>query len=963
MIRIYILLLILLSYLQPIHSALISSQLCSQNTQDFKLRPFIIDAAVDDENKKLKFFMNSQVANMRNSYSNNYTNVVISDVNYETNRYTTLHIELDFMGKVILRENKRFCEMIAVKNTTSYKSSPRFPQNDNDNNNTTNNNNGTVVLIDPFSSNPLQNDTLVNKRDVKIAEENLLFRNNVTEDLSTSNFTINQLFTNATGGLVQCPLYYNDSIILYYEADISDHFHKLGSYQVKFTVVSNDEKSEIIGCSNAYLTPVQPAVISNIIAIGVLVLMIVTAVVNIFTIAFSTYQESSNPFLFKASTICNPELLKQVDATVPGIITYLQYAFFIGGLDLAYPGFYQPMIGQIKWCALMGFSFVSTKGKKLKGYTDNIYMTLTAGGLASLTKYSSNNPVINNWPDFMVTFVIVTIIVIAFNQSFVIAKILLHKVKWIKSLSSNNIKFNNNNTNKTNFQGFSILSRKNLYLILGQVIHFFLIIFAMPFLILTTFQFLAANDINGKHRSNSNYGQLKHDVFSMSVPYDQLAIPSTVFTFGSQIGIEPTDSNAIKNLKNKEADDSGYRWNYEPGNVTDSLVNTSQQQFLNSTRLREDGTCDYLKISEVSVAFGSILFAAWIGICGFFIFHYLLKVRRFYKVKQSMNISRLYTSLKTLLIWAHLYQAYKPTRVNYVIYDLITLFLKSLVIGVLQNHGIIQVVCLNVISVVDLFALFIYQPYFVKNSWWSSKTLFPVARFLISMLCIPFIRQLEINESVKTYVAYIQLVIHAVVALVFCIQLLYWFFRTIYLIYQKFQNRRHADDFVNLKTSTADSLEDFHRQFVYKPLQPPPSYQTQFQNPDKHQSTTPQKNTLINEENGIEIVIEHADNRDYDEEEEEEDDNDFYYRRKSELILQSMANDENEINSYITSDEDLMPSSSSICSVNNFQQLEHESNLRKIKNDYKVREGDHIYKKYFTDDMIDPEIKEGWVSG
>lgn len=145
--------------------------------------------------------------------------------------------------------------------------------------------------------------------------------------MSTSNTTIEQIFNNATGALVNCPLYYNDSIVLYYEADIAKHFHRLGSYQIKFMVISNDEDSKIIGCSRTYITPVQPGIFNGIVGYGVLALLIITIVVNLLTMAYSTYQESSNPFLFKASTICNLALLKQVDASLPGIIGYLQYAF------------------------------------------------------------------------------------------------------------------------------------------------------------------------------------------------------------------------------------------------------------------------------------------------------------------------------------------------------------------------------------------------------------------------------------------------------------------------------------------------------------------------------------------------------------------------------------------------------------------------------------------------------------
>lgn len=293
---------------------------CNVDVDNLKLRPFIIDAAVDEDEKKLKFFMNSQVANMRRNYSSNYTNIVINDVNYQTNKYTTFHVEINFMGKVIVSENKRFCDMIAVKNTTDFLNGPRFQHTNSSSNDTQ-----TIYMTDPFSEIGYNN-TPISKRHTLPEGKERVLSSNLTL-LSTSNTTIEQIFNNATGALVSCPLYYNDSIVLYYEADIAKHFHRLGSYQIKFMVISNDEDSKIIGCSRTYITPVQPGILNGIVGYGVLALLIITIVVNLLTMAYSTYQESSNPFLFKASTICNLALLKQVDASLPGIIGYLQYAF------------------------------------------------------------------------------------------------------------------------------------------------------------------------------------------------------------------------------------------------------------------------------------------------------------------------------------------------------------------------------------------------------------------------------------------------------------------------------------------------------------------------------------------------------------------------------------------------------------------------------------------------------------
>ena len=124
------------------------------------------------------------------------------------------------------------------------------------------------------------------------------------------------------------------------------------------------------------------------------------------------------------------------------------------------------MIGQIKWCALLGFLFIKDRGRHYEDNIDHLYPTMDSGGLPGLTKSSSGNPVLNNWANFMVTLVIITSITIAFNQAFVIVKLFLAKINLLQ-FSSKHAK------DPGNFKGFSVLSRKNLYLILGQGLHSF----------------------------------------------------------------------------------------------------------------------------------------------------------------------------------------------------------------------------------------------------------------------------------------------------------------------------------------------------------------------------------------------------------------------------------------------------------------------------------------------------------
>ncbi|KAI5956443.1 hypothetical protein KGF54_000918 [Candida jiufengensis] len=896
-------------FINPCISTFIKSHPCSTKQNQSKLQPFIINVALDTHQKKLKFFINSQVALYDGI--NTDRNPAITNYNSTTNRSTSLQVQINFMGKQFINETKNFCDLVSVKNTTSFRNSPRFVKN---NNNTTNNNDNDSD--DPLSPmNIMSNSTSNETSKAQISNINSLIDRMNRTSLGSTDSTITELFSNSTGNLVQCPLYYNDSIMIYYEADVSEHYHRLGSYQIVFKVLDNDKDSKCIGCSKTYVTPVQPAFINDAITIGILVIMAVSTIVNIFTVSFSSYQESTNPYLFRASTICNEKLLNQIDASVPDIIMYLQYALFLGGLDLLYPGFYQPMLSQISWCALLNFSIIGSSSPWDDEDEDNVYVTMASGGLSSLTLVGNNNPIVNNWPNFMAILLIVIVIVIVGKQLFIGAKLLFDK--FIELTCKKTIK---------NPSPFQFWSKKNVYLVAGQILQMWLVVFGMPFLILSSFLFLSANDINGKHRSLTNFGMLKKGVFSFTTPYNELIIPNKVFSFGLRASsLEGFHQAPIPKFplidgpdKPKKTDnDDNWLTSAPPPNSTFNNTLLHSNLTLGGTKLKGHD-CDYMNISNASVALSSILFSIWILFIAFFIFHYLLSFYKSMRIKTSSRINKLYTNLKTILLWSFLYYEYKPQRVKCVIINLAILFSNSMVVGLLQSHGLVQVILLIIIAVIDLFQIFVLRPYFAPLKIWSIKSMFPVARFLCAMLCIGFVREINADEAVRTIIAYIHLLIHAIVSFIFVFQLIFWFSKTCVTIYKSHKTKQ--EDKLLQQLSNIDSIDEFERQFEYKAI-------TSFAN--KRATNNLRNETTDSDVYSMDGV-----------------DEEFLFRGG----VQAADN----LNS-----DDIISIAESQTS---FLRQQHESNLRKLKNDYKVREADQIYEKYFVDDKIDPEVKELWES-
>lgn len=900
--------------------ALVTTYQCTKvDRSDFKLAPFVIDVALDEDAKLLKFFINSKVLSLP---SLPRENVLISDVNATTNKYTTMHVDIQFMGKVFVNEDIRFCDALAVKHTEELSSSPRYISS---------------------SEKVIQSDYYLSQKK-RERNEGRIRRLDSDEDqsisLSTSNTTVENYFSNSTGDLVQCPLYANDSLVIYYEVDISDHYQKLGSYSVNFKVFANDDSSQIIGCNKAYVTPEHSNNLKRVLTISVPVLLLVTGLINFFTIIYSSYQESSNPFLFVASTICNENLLKQLDATTEQIITYFQFALFIGGLDLQYPGFYQPLIGQIRWCALMGFVFIhDSKGNYVE--RDNIYMTLNLDGLKNLATYSSDLTYDSCWTNFIITFAIWTMISIVAHHLFLILRFIflcIYRKIVKKDSNSHNTKAITSSVPRANYE-FTI--KMNFYHILGQVLQNFIVLFGFPFLVLTTFMLRDASTL-GHLKYKPIKENIKNNIFSTSVPYEKIFSPNLYFMIENPSDIIGSQSHNVHIFNSTELNFGNYS---------------------STTYVKESGR--YVKVPVSSVTIGSILLALWVGLAMFFVFNYLIAIKN-WRIRTNKNVSHLYTSMKSILMWGFCYCKYHPDKVNFVTIDLLGLLFKLLIIGCLQSFGSVQVALLIVIESFSLILLFTLKPYFVGLTWTTTRWVLPVARLLVTILCIPYIKSLEIGELTRTYVAFIQLVVHVIVAIIFTVHLLYCLIITMLSIIRERHDKVKYEKCI--RNHAYNSIDEFNTHFEYHPVANPiPSF---VPHDNKFESINSCHFNSLN-------LPQELENNEIDDTCVDVEDEDPYYRAGSEKQLRKIHYEPiDEImfrkipttgsNSNLAKCNDVESIVGSLNSgaqsVISFERQQVFSNIRKRNNDYTFREGDLIYRKYFTDESIDPEIKALWAS-
>ncbi|CAN3354316.1 hypothetical protein DICA3_B01948 [Diutina catenulata] len=907
------LLLSLLSLLSVVAAAFVSSQSCLDPREPQILDKFVIDVAINETDKVMKFLVNTR-ANPDVNTSDKLDGAAFVDVNPVTNTYTTLYVEMDFMGKQFFNTSLRFCDLLAIKNTTDATRDPRLPG-------------YQPHLGSPIVGSNVTSGSINSRRHFEHQNPDDFsmpvpygFSGGFPTTLLDKNVTLAGYFANETGDVLRCPVYPGDSLFFYYEVDIAKHVHKLGSYQVKFFVLApgtEPNESGIIGCSRIYVTPIQPSEISDSIFYATIAVLIVTALVNVFIIVNSSFQESSNPFLYRASTICNTRLLKQLDADITRIIIYLQFALFLGGLDLKYPGFFQPFISQIRWCALIGAQFFSShRGDSNEGVVipanreskmDNIYITFNSGGLRSLTSFSWGRSVFDIWPNFMIVLAIWLVIEGALEEMFLGVKYLVDKV--VRRVYPR--------VTHVNGASYTFTWRKNCYFLVGQFYHSVLVLFGVPFLTLTTYLFFVTAGSTGRN-------------------FDRMPTMDEIFdsAFASNGSYADLDAQMCSSFSN-----SG-----EPSDVVQSCPNSNATQPV----MNKNHHHGVPREAMVSLVLASICFFLWIVTAAYFIFRYLFTIRR-WMLAVNQRTNRLYTQMKSILLWAFYYHHYRPECAQYVALDIIFMVAKSCVMGAIQGNGKVQVILLVILEVVDLLALFALRPYYAPMSWYSTRWVLPVCRAIVTVLNITYIHELDISEANRTYVAYTQLFVHLFVAVVFILNLCWCFGATVVSIARE----KTMDD----AGDVSDTGSNYDGDFKYKPV----VY-------SQHEATSSEENIPKRLSNPISAyghwrkvssnASKSLSNRAStlqrtasDIEDDETEGFDFYFRGKS----QNNAQLSESVCSHDNSSEcDSLPDS--------FTAQQHDSNLRKKRTDYRVREGDRVYNKYFVDDAIDSEVKELWES-
>lgn len=245
--------------------------------------------------------------------------------------------------------------------------------------------------------------------------------------------------------------------------------YAFSSFASKFSIVYGDSGNTQIGCLTATVTP-DLGNLGWMLKFLPLIVLVFVGVATIFAAIFSPWG-TSDVFHWTSNYGRDPDLLRLVTPGFGDCLQYIQFVVLTGGLTLNYPGFYQPIVSQGSWSALMfNQSFVSDSPGWIS-LRDGIYFTEGKYGLERLAHLVGVGEVEDIWAGMMVWLMVIIGAVFVLTQGAFLVKWLYRSVRQVPEED---------------------LRHKNLPFTLGNVVRLVLNYFLLPIVALSTFQLVVA---------------------------------------------------------------------------------------------------------------------------------------------------------------------------------------------------------------------------------------------------------------------------------------------------------------------------------------------------------------------------------------------------------------------------------------------------------------------------------------
>lgn len=246
--------------------------------------------------------------------------------------------------------------------------------------------------------------------------------------------------------------------------------YAFGSLSATFLVIYGDSRGTNIGCVSATITP-DIGNLAWMIKFLPLVVLLLVGAATVFAGIFSPWG-SADLFHWTSNYGRDPDLLRLVTPGFGDCLQYIQFVALTGALTLSYPGFYQPIVSQASWSALMFNQSFVARAPGYDSLQDGIYVLNGNYGLQRFAQLVGMGEVEDIWAGMMIYLLVIIASMVVLVQSGFLAQWIYRAVKKVPEED---------------------LRNKNIPFTLGNMVRIVLNYFLFPIVALSTFQLVVAS--------------------------------------------------------------------------------------------------------------------------------------------------------------------------------------------------------------------------------------------------------------------------------------------------------------------------------------------------------------------------------------------------------------------------------------------------------------------------------------
>lgn len=235
------------------------------------------------------------------------------------------------------------------------------------------------------------------------------------------------------------------------------------------SLVYGDLDGTEIGCVSVTVTPDLGKLTWMLHFLPVLVLLSV-GFATVFASIYSPWG-TTDIFHWSSNFGRHNDLLRLVTPGFGDCLQYIQFIVLTGGLTLNYPGFYQPIVSQASWSALMFNESIVSKETGWQSLRDGIYYTNGTYGMQEIAQLVGMGSVEDIWAGMMVWLMVIIACVAVITQ-------VGFAIQWVYRFVRN--------------EQEEDLRNKNLPFTVGNVIRIVFNFFLLPLVALSMFQLVVA---------------------------------------------------------------------------------------------------------------------------------------------------------------------------------------------------------------------------------------------------------------------------------------------------------------------------------------------------------------------------------------------------------------------------------------------------------------------------------------